>query len=248
MQTLGIQGISKSQVSEMAKSLDEQVEAFRSRPLDGGPYTYLWVDALAIKGREAGADREPGHIDRHGSQRRWPQRDPACRRHHPGDGAGWLSFFRQMNARGLSGVELVISDSHEGLKAAIAATLPGASWQRCRTHFMRNLLTRVPKGTQDVVASMVRSIFAQPDAETTRAQHRRVADQLYEQFFHAAELLDATRRRHVRVGCINGQSSGIQRRHLEGGSTLQGFDRRTKCRQTPTQPGCRGNALCAWAS
>jgi putative transposase len=103
--------------------------------------------------------------------------------------AGWTAFLRDLVARGLSGVELVISDAHAGLREAIAAVLPGASWQRCRTHFIRNLLCRVPKSAQGLVATLVRSIFAQPDTASTWAQHARVVDQLQERFPQAAELL-----------------------------------------------------------
>ena len=92
--------------------------------------------------------------------------------------------------RGLAGVKLVSSDAHPGLVDAIAATLPGACWQRCRTHFMRNLLTRVPKSAQSFVATMVRTIFAQPDAATVREQHRRIVDQLETRFPEAAALLE----------------------------------------------------------
>jgi transposase-like protein len=106
------------------------------------------------------------------------------------DGAAWLAFLRSLVARGLAGVKLVTSDAHPGLVDAIAATLPGASWQRCRTHFMRNLLTRVPKSAQSFVATMVRSIFAQPDAETVHEQHSRIADQLETRFPEAAALLE----------------------------------------------------------
>jgi putative transposase len=187
--TLGIQSLSKSQVSELAKTLDSEVAAFRSRPLDADPYPYVWLDALAVKCREAGrivniacvvatavnADgrREILGVDVLTSE----------------DGAGWTAFLRDLVARGLSGVELVISDAHQGLKEAIAAVLPGASWQRCRTHFMRNLLTRVPKSAQGLVATLVRSVFAQPDAASTWAQQARVVEQLGERFPAAAELL-----------------------------------------------------------
>jgi putative transposase len=105
------------------------------------------------------------------------------------DGAGWTAFLRDLVARGLSGVELVVSDAHAGLREAIAAVLPGSSWQRCRTHFIRNLLCRVPKSAQGLVATLVRSIFAQPDTASTWAQHARVVDQLQERFPQAAELL-----------------------------------------------------------
>jgi transposase-like protein len=105
------------------------------------------------------------------------------------DGAGWLAFLRSLRARGLKGVELVISDAHPGLKDAISSVLRGASWQRCRTHFMRNLLTRVPKSLQGLVATLVRSTFAQPDAQSVRAQHARIIEQLEPRFPQAAQML-----------------------------------------------------------
>ncbi len=106
-------------------------------------------------------------------------------------GAGWTAFLRGLVARGLTGVRLVISDAHEGLKGAIAAVLPGAAWQRCRAHFLLNLLTRVPKSAQDLVATLVRSIFAQPDAAAAWAQHARIVEQLTARFPEAAVLLAA---------------------------------------------------------
>ena len=109
------------------------------------------------------------------------------------DGAAWLAFLRGLVARGLSGVALVTSDAHQGLIAAIAAALPGAAWQRCRTHFMRNLLTRVPKSAQPFVATMVRTIFTQPDARTTRHQHAVAVAELEPRFPQAAALLAEAR-------------------------------------------------------
>ena len=191
VRTLGIERISKSRVSQMAKELDGAVEAFRTRPLDGGPYTYVWLDALVQKVREGGrianvavvvatavnaaGNREILGLDLHTSE----------------DGAGWTAFLRGLVARGLSGVRLIVSDAHPGLVDAIASTLPGASWQRCRTHFLRNLLTRVPKSAGPFVATLVRSIFAQPDAAAVHAQFARVTEQLYERFPAAAEMLEA---------------------------------------------------------
>ena len=106
------------------------------------------------------------------------------------DGAAWLAFLRSLVARGLGGVRLVTSDAHPGLVDAVAATLPGAAWQRCRTHAMRNLLTRVPKSAQSFVATMVRTIFARPDAAAVHEQHRRIVDQLQPRFPEAAALLE----------------------------------------------------------
>lgn len=189
VQTLGINRLSKSQVSVMAKSLDGMVDEFRNRPLDGAPYTYVWIDALTQRCREGGrvvnvctaiatgvnadGNREILGVDVFTTE----------------DGAAWTQFLRGLVARGLTGVMLVVSDDHLGLKQAIAATLPGAGWQRCRVHFVRNLLTRVPKSAQTLVATLVRSIFAQPDQAAVWAQHARMVEQLEERFPDAARLL-----------------------------------------------------------
>ena len=186
---LGIERLSRSRVSEMAKELDEQVEAFRTRPLDRGPYTYLWLDALTQKVREGGRIVNVACVVATAVSAEGTREILDLDIHTTEDGAGWTAFLRGLVARGLSGVRLVISDAHPGLVDAIASTLPGASWQRCRTHFVRNLLQKVPKAAQPFVASAVRSIFDQPDASTTRAQHARVLDQLEERFPDAAELL-----------------------------------------------------------
>jgi putative transposase len=190
VRTLGIERISKSRVSEMAKELDSAVEAFRTRPLDGGPYTYLWVDALTQKVREDGRIANVACVIATGVNVAGNREILGLDLHTSEDGAGWTAFLRGLVARGLSGVRLVISDAHPGLVDAIAATLPGASWQRCRTHFLRNLLTRVPKSAGPFVATLVRSIFAQPDAPTTHAQHARVIEQLAERFPAAAAMLE----------------------------------------------------------
>ena len=189
VRAMGIDGISKSQVSELAKSLDVIVEAFRTRPLDGGPYTYVWVDALTQKVREGGRIVNVACVIATGVDVEGHREVLGVDVFTTEDGAGWTAFLRSLVARGLSGVQLVISDAHEGLKNAIAGVLPGASWQRCRTHFVRNLMTRVPKSAQAMVATLVRSIFEQPDADTTWAQHARVVEQLEERFADAAVML-----------------------------------------------------------
>jgi transposase-like protein len=169
--SLGIQGLSKSQVSEMTKSLDAVVEAFRSRPLDEGPYPYVWMDALVVKSREMGRVVNVAVIVATAVNREGRKVILGLDVVTSEDGAGWEAFLRGLVARGLNGVQLVVSDAHEGLKNAVAKVLPGSSWQRCRTHFMRNLLTRVPKKAQEAVAALVRSIFAQADAAEAHAQH-----------------------------------------------------------------------------
>jgi len=190
VEAMGIVGISKSQVSEMAKTLDEIVADFRNRSLEGLEFPIVWLDAMQIRTREAGhvvkvatviatAVSSEGHreilgIDVFTSE----------------DEAAWMDFLRGLKARGLSGVKLVISDANQGLVNAIGAVLPGTMWQRCRTHFMTNLLARVPKAAQGLVASLVRSIFNQMDAEQVWKQHASVVDQLSTRFPEAAELLD----------------------------------------------------------
>ncbi|GIU99797.1 MAG: transposase for insertion sequence element IS1081 [Actinomycetota bacterium] len=190
VRTLGIEGISKSQVSELAKELDEEVRAFRTRPLDGAPYTYVWIDAQTQRVREAGRVVNVACVMATGVNRDGRKEVLGLDLVTTEDGAGWTAFLRDLLSRGLSGVELVTSDAHPGLREAIAATLPGASWQRCRTHFMRNLLAKVPKAAQPFVAALVRSIFAQPDREQVEAQLRRVTDQLAGRFPEAAALLE----------------------------------------------------------
>jgi transposase-like protein len=190
VQALGIHSLSKSQVSEMATHLDEMVASFRNRPLDAGPYAYLWLDALVVRCREGGRIVNVAVVVATGVNADGHREILGVDVFTTEDGTAWTAFLRGLVARGLSGVHLVVSDAHEGLKAAIAATLPGAAWQRCRTHFLRNLLTRVPKSAQDFVAAAVRSIFAQPSSEEVLAQHQRVVAQLRPRFPTAAAMLE----------------------------------------------------------
>jgi transposase-like protein len=132
---LGITRLSKSQVSEMAKDLDAQVEAFRTRPLDGGPYTFVAADALVLKVRENGRTVNVHALVATGANAEGYREILGLQVTSAEDGVGWLAFFRDLTARGLTGVALVTSDAHQGLTGAIGATLPGASWQRCRTHY-----------------------------------------------------------------------------------------------------------------
>ncbi len=190
VQQLGVERMSKSEVSRLAKSLDQIVEDFRTRPLDGAPYAYVTLDALVVKCREGGRTVNVCVVHAVGVNKDGFRESLGLDVVTSEDGAAWLAYMRGLVARGLNGVKLVSSDAHPGLVDAIAATLPGAAWQRCRTHFMRNLLTRVPKSAQSFVATMVRTIFAQPDSATVHEQHRRIVDQLETRFPEAAALLE----------------------------------------------------------
>lgn len=194
VQSLGITGLSKSQVSEMAKDLDEHVEQFRTRRLDdAGPFTFVAADALVLKVREGGrvvgvhalvatGVNGDGHREILGLQVTTSE-----------DGAGWLGFFRDLVARGLSGVKLVTSDAHAGLVSAIGVTLDGASWQRCRTHYAANLMSVTPKSSWPWVKALLHSIYDQPDADAVHAQFDRVITALEDKLPAVAEHIDGAR-------------------------------------------------------
>src|SRR5215208_6702845 len=145
VQSLGITGLSRSQVSVMAADLDAHVADFRTRPLDQGPYTFVAADALTMKVREGGRVRGVAVLVATGVNADGHREVLGVQVATGETGAGWLGFFRDLLARGLSGVALVTSDAHAGLVEAIAATLPGAGWQRCRTHYAANLMATCPK-------------------------------------------------------------------------------------------------------
>jgi len=182
VETLGITRLSKSQVSVMAKELDAQVESFRTRPLDAGPYTFIAADALVLKVREGGrvvnvhallatGVNADGHREILGLQVTSAE-----------DGAGWLAFFRDLTARG-----------HAGLVAAIGATLPGASWQRCRTHYAANLMSATPKSSWPWVKTLLHSVYDQPERDAVHDQYDRILDALSQKLPAVAEHLDTGR-------------------------------------------------------
>jgi len=194
VQSLGITSLSKSQVSDMAKDLDAHVAEFRTRSLaEAGPFTFVAADALVLKVREGGrvvpvhalvatGVNADGHREILGVQVTTSE-----------DGAGWLAFFRDLTARGLSGVRLVTSDAHAGLTAAISATLPGAAWQRCRTHYAANLMAATPKTSWGWVKALLHSIYDQPDADAVHAQFDRILDALTDKLPAVADHLDNAR-------------------------------------------------------
>jgi len=176
VETLGISSLSKSQVSVMAKELDAAVEAFRTRPLDAGPYTFVAADALVLKVREGGRVVNVHALIAVGINAEGYREILGIDVTTAEDGAGWLTFWRSPTARSLSGVKLVTSDAHAGLVAAIGATLPGAAWQRCRTHYTTNLMAVTPKASWPWVRTLLHSVFDQPDAESVAAQYDRIID------------------------------------------------------------------------
>jgi transposase-like protein len=190
---LGVKSLSKSQVSDMAGHLDAQVKAFRERPLDAGPYTFVAMDALTIKVREGGRIVNVHALIATGVNNDGHREILGLEVTSAEDGAGWLAFPRGLVARGLGGVGLVTSDAHTGLTAAVASALPGAGWQRCRTHYLRNLLTKVPKSAQPGVATLVGTIFDQVDAATVTEQFGKVVGSLSDKLPAAAEHLDRAR-------------------------------------------------------
>ncbi len=190
VRALGIEsGISKSEVSRICKQLDTQLAPFRERALDHVWFPYLFCDATYVKVRAGGRIVNKAVVIATGVTINGDREIVGTAVGDSEDKAFWTAFLRSLRSRGLSGVKLVISDAHEGLKAAIAKTMAGAGWQRCRVHFMRNLLARVPKGSAEMVAATVRTIFAQPDAAAVAEQLDKVATMLGRQFPAVEQLL-----------------------------------------------------------
>jgi transposase-like protein len=191
VQTLGLHGISKSPVSVLCHDLDTEVDRFGSRPLAATSYPYLWLDATFVKARTPGRVVSQAVVIAIGLNAATGSREVRGLDVGPSeDGAFWLAFWRGLVARGLSGVQLVVSDAHEGRKTAIAAVLHGTSWQRCRVHFVRNALALVPKSAQQMGAATIRTAFVQPDPVQARQTWRQVADGVRPRDPQLAALLD----------------------------------------------------------
>ena len=188
VQAMGMSGISKSEVSRICQEIDGRVNAFLDRPIEG-EWPYLWIDATYVQVREQGRIVSTAVIIATGV-------NTDGRREVLGMSTGpseaepfWTDFLRSLADRGLRGVKLVVADDHKGLRAAASKVLP-ATQQRCRVHWMRNLLGRVPPGQRAMVAALLRTIFAQDTAEAAHEQWRKVADSLRERFAKVAELMD----------------------------------------------------------
>ena len=189
VQAMGMSGISKSSVSKLCRDIDERVGAFLGRPLEG-EWPYLWLDATYLKVREGGrivsvAAIVAVAVNTDG------RREIVGLHIGPSEAETfWTSFLKSLAKRGLTGTKLVISDAHEGLKAAIARTLTGATWQRCRVHFMRNALAHVPRSQTTVVAAAIRQAFVQPDRASATKAWRHVADQIRQRWPKLGALMD----------------------------------------------------------
>ncbi len=189
----GASGISKSEVSRICSELDESLQAFRDRPLDHVEFPYVFLDATYVKARSGGRIVAKAVIVATGVTRTGEREVLGCEVGDSEDGAFWIAFLRSLRARGLTGVQLVISDAHLGLREAISAVMLGATWQRCKVHLARNVLAKVPKGSADMVAAAMRTIYAQPDAAHVHGQFDEIVSMLTRQFPDAAAVLAEAR-------------------------------------------------------
>jgi putative transposase len=194
VKTLGIHALSKSQVSRMAADLDEHVDEFRHRSLaEAGPFTFVAADALTMKVREGGRVINTVVLVATGVNADGRREVLGLQVATSESGPAWNAFFADLTARGLTGVQLVTSDAHAGLKDAIAANLPGAAWQRCRTHYAANLMSVTPKSMWPAVKAMLHSVYDQPTADDVNAQFDRTLDYVADKLPAVAEHLDAAR-------------------------------------------------------
>lgn len=188
VQALGMSGISKSQVSRLCGELDERVEAFLGRELTG-KWPYLWLDATYLKARDGGRVVNKAAVIAVGVNAEGRREVLGLAVGPAETEAFWREFLRSLTQRGLAGVQLVVSDAHEGLKKAVAKVL-SSSWQRCRVHFLRNALAHVPRRQHQMVAAVIRTAFVQESHSEARSQWRETADKLRGQFPRLAELMD----------------------------------------------------------
>jgi putative transposase len=190
VKALGVDaGISKSEVSRICGELDREVASFRSRSLAHTSFPYLFVDATYLKARVDGRVVSRAVVIATGVTADGGREVLGLDVGDSEDGAFWTAFLRSLKARGLAGMQLVVSDAHTGLKASIGAVMVGACWQRCRVHFLRNVLARVPRGSAEMVAAAIRTIFAQPTGAEVIDQVDKVAAMLAPKFPAVASML-----------------------------------------------------------
>jgi putative transposase len=241
VQAMGLAGISKSQVSKLCKDIDERVNAFLDRPIEG-EWPYLWLDATYLKVRDGGRIVSVAAIIAVAV-------NTEGKREIVGLGIGpseaepfWSSFIKGLVKRGLRGVKLVISDAHDGLRHAITRVL-GATWQRCRVHWMRNALAHVPKGQHTMVAAAIRQAFLQTDADAAHQTWRHVADQLRSRWPKLALLMDDSEHDVLAYMTFPGQ----HRTKLHSTNPLERLNRRssggpTSSASSPTRPASPGSS------
>ena len=249
VRTLGITGLSKSQVSMMAKDLDEQVAAFRTRPLDEGPYTFVAADALTMKVREGGRVVKVAVMVATGVNAEGYREVLGISTATAESGAGWLGFFRDLVARGLTGVALVTSDAHAGLVDAVGATLPAAAWQRCRTHYAANLMSITPKSQWGWVKALLHSVYDQPDAAAVHAQFDRVLEGLHDKLPQVAAHLEAAARTSWRSPSSR-RRSGVRSGPTTptNGSTVRSAAAPTSWASSPTATRSPASSGPSWPS
>jgi transposase-like protein len=182
-------GISKSEVSRICTALDAEMAAFRARPLGHVEFPYLFLDATYLKGRVSSQVVSRAVVVATGVSMNGDREVLGCAVGDSENETFWAEFLRSLRSRGLTGVQLVISDHHLGLKNAVATVMIGAAWQRCRVHFMRNVLARVPRANAEMVAAAIRTIFAQPDAAAVAEQFDRITATLGGQFPDVVAML-----------------------------------------------------------
>jgi putative transposase len=191
---LGIEsGISKSEVSRICTELDKELSCFRERQLDHTEFPYVFLDATYLKGRVNHQVVSRAVVVATGVTMEGGREVLGCAVGDSEDASFWAEFLRSLRARGLKGVRLIVSDQHLGLKAAIESVMIGSAWQRCRVHFMRNVLARVTRSNTHMVIAAIQTIFAQPDAQSVKEQFERITATLSERFSEVASMLEGAR-------------------------------------------------------
>jgi transposase-like protein len=238
---LGIDtGVSKSQVSRICTELDTAVSAFRDRRSDHIGFPYVFFDATYVKAHDGTHVVSKAIVVATGVADDGNREVLGLSVGHSEDKAFWTAFLRSLRARGLGGVRLVISDAHEGPRASIDRVMLGASWQRCRVHFLRNVLAKLPKGTAEMVAAAIRTVFAQPDAVGVADQLDSIAEKLGRQFPRGGDDAARGRCRHLRLRRLSRRPLEEDLEHESARAGEQGDQAAHQRRRGsfPTRPPC----------